>query len=98
MLPLLNCIICSDNSSIEEEAQDLGDVHKAKKIKSTGHKMITRVPLLTLGGHKEAVSAAVWLDDINICTSSWDHTLRTWDMSRAEQTQVLVGKILIVGF
>ncbi|GFS17573.1 ribosome biogenesis protein WDR12 homolog [Elysia marginata] len=82
----------ANNPSPEEkERDDSESAHQPKKIKSSGHKMITRVPLLTLGGHKEAVSSALWLDDSNVCTASWDHTLRTWDMSRAEQTQILEG-------
>ena len=80
-----------DNTSTDQnERDDSENTHQPKKMKSGGHKMITRVPLLTLGGHKEAVSAVVWLDDTNVCSSSWDHTLRLWDMSRAEQTQILV--------
>ncbi|GFN73742.1 ribosome biogenesis protein wdr12 homolog [Plakobranchus ocellatus] len=81
------------DDSATEDAESGGsmDASKPKKMKSAGHKMKTRVPLLTLAGHKEAVSSAVWLDDSNVCTASWDHTLRTWDMSRAEQTQIVEG-------
>lgn len=81
----------SNTSPEEVERTDSENIPEPKRIKKVGQKMITRVPLLTLGGHKEAVSAAVWLDDSNVCSASWDHTLRTWDMSRAEQTQILEG-------
>ncbi|BFY97523.1 hypothetical protein BsWGS_00563 [Bradybaena similaris] len=81
--------IADDTSLLEEDNDPEG--RKSKKLKNVGHKVATRVPLVTLSGHKEAVSAATWLDGSSICTASWDHTLRLWDMSRAEQTQTLEG-------
>ena len=34
---------------------------------------------MTLQGHKEAISAIQWTDTQEICTASWDHTLRLWN-------------------
>ncbi|KAI8777872.1 ribosome biogenesis protein WDR12 homolog [Biomphalaria glabrata] len=76
-----------DGLTVEEEEGE----RTKKKLKSSGKSVSTRVPLVTLSGHKEAVSSVTWLDGSTICTSSWDHTLRVWDMTRSEQTQIVEG-------
>ena len=50
-----------------------------------------QVPVLTLEGHREAISSVQWLDSHSVVTSSWDHTLRLWDLQQAKQTSELVG-------
>jgi len=36
---------------------------------------------MTLSGHKESVSAVDWTEDVEeLITSSWDHTLKLWDV------------------
>ncbi|XP_050100099.1 ribosome biogenesis protein WDR12 homolog [Anopheles aquasalis] len=40
-----------------------------------------RTPKLTLAGHREFVSGVQWIDDSTIATSSWDHTIKLWDLS-----------------
>ncbi|CAH2980881.1 unnamed protein product [Chilo suppressalis] len=39
----------------------------------------TRNPLVTLKGHREAVSAVQWLDFNTVISSGWDHLLKLWD-------------------
>lgn len=41
----------------------------------------TRTPVLTLQGHREAVSGVQWLNEQSLLTSSWDHTLKIWDLA-----------------
>ena len=45
---------------------------------------------MTLSGHNEGISSALWLSEKEVCTGSWDHTIRIWDMEKAENTATLV--------
>lgn len=53
----------------------------SKRIKG----IYTRVPLHTLKGHKETISATTWTDSYNICTASMDHTIKFWDAEVTKQ-------------
>jgi len=50
-----------------------------------------QTPLMTLKGHKEAISAVQWTDSSEICTASWDHTLRLWDAEIGGIKNEIVG-------
>jgi len=71
----------SDAESGEEGSQ-------AKKSKGGG---VTRTPLQTLGGHKEAVSGLSWLNKTELASASWDHTIKIWDMELGGLKHELVG-------
>ena len=52
-------------------------------------------PSMSLGGHTDKISGACWggsrgsKDPITAFTSSWDHTVRTWDVVRQVETLAL---------
>ena len=45
---------------------------------------------MTLSGHNEGISSVLWLSEKEVCTASWDHTIRIWDMEKSENTATLV--------
>lgn len=63
-------------------SQSIGDSDeceiKRAKLDSASKSHI-KTPIMTLKGHKEAISAVVWTGNQELATSSWDHTLRLWD-------------------
>lgn len=36
---------------------------------------------MTLQGHRECVSSVQWMDQTTLLTSSWDHTMKIWDLN-----------------
>ena len=70
----------------EEEAGEGGS--QAKRSKGVG---VTRTPLQTLAGHKEAVAGLAWLDSNDLASVSWDHTIKIWDMELGGLKSELVG-------
>ncbi|GLH12260.1 Ribosome biogenesis protein WDR12 homolog [Gryllus bimaculatus] len=92
----LECVGVSPNghlmaTAIHESSSEEQDETSAKRIKMEHGKSQVRTPLLTVKGHKEAVSAAIWTDVNEICTASWDHTLRLWDAELGGLKHEIVG-------
>lgn len=50
-----------------------------------------QTPIATIAGHREAISGVQWIDEDTILTSSWDHTLRVWDLSLRGIKQEISG-------
>ncbi|XP_026677185.1 LOW QUALITY PROTEIN: uncharacterized protein LOC103506297 [Diaphorina citri] len=53
--------------------------------------ILQKTPLITLKGHKEAISAVQWTAVDEIITSSWDHTLKIWDAELGGMKSEIVG-------
>jgi len=57
----------------------------------------SRVPMITMSGHKEAITGCVWMKDTNdssigtVATTSMDNTIRIWDIEVGETKQTLTG-------
>ena len=60
----------------------------AKRSKGGG---VTRTPMQTLGGHKEAVSGLVWTEADTLASASMDHTIKLWDVELGGLKHELVG-------
>jgi len=59
-----------------EEPQTNGSTEKDSKSEN---KSLTKTPLMTLPGHKEAISDVVYNDSNEIFSASMDHTIKLWD-------------------
>jgi len=61
-------------ATIEEPQTNGGTENEPKNSKA-----VTKTPLMTLPGHKEAISDAVYNDNNEIFSASMDHTIKLWD-------------------
>lgn len=50
-----------------------------------------RSPLVTLSGHREAVSSVNWIDQGTVISSGWDHLLKIWDCQLGGVKQEIAG-------
>lgn len=79
------------DSTEHDQKPDASDDTTRKKQKTAENKARTRVPIMTLSGHHEAITGVQWTDDKEVATCSMDHTLRLWDVDLGGMKSQLVG-------
>lgn len=62
---------------------------KKKKSDVLSPAASVKTPIITLSGHSESISSCKWLDDKTVCTGSWDHSIKIWDVYVGQETQTL---------
>lgn len=87
-IKLWSASLTTEGDKAEEESRKQLSKKKRQKIEQRG---ATRTPLLTLAGHREAVSGVEWISNIELCSVSWDHSLKVWDIENASEVSNLKG-------
>jgi len=65
--------------------------YKKRKKRKKNEPNPIQVPKLKLEGHTQTISKLHWQDQYTLLSSSWDHSLRIWDVSSAIATSTLIG-------
>jgi len=46
---------------------------------------------MTLSGHSEGISSTAWINETTLCSASWDHSIRLWDLQHATTVSTFVS-------
>ncbi|XGW23175.1 hypothetical protein V3C99_005429 [Haemonchus contortus] len=77
-----------DESTVFEK-----DARSENKPKKRKENFITKVPMVTLGGHKDAVVGLKWCpyNESHVISASWDHSIAVWDLQLAGEVSRIRG-------
>ena len=91
--------LTDQKSQTEETEPSTSKQKKLKKNDGSQSSDKNRTPIITMSGHKEAITGCVWMADTRsldtdiaeMATCSMDNTIRLWDIEVGESKQTLTG-------
>ncbi|ESN96548.1 hypothetical protein HELRODRAFT_107575 [Helobdella robusta] len=79
----------------QTNVQLIDDGRKKRRVDCQSVEASIRLPVQTFEGpevgHKGQVTSVDWLDSSKVCSSSWDHSIKLWDVHAGRMTSSIVG-------
>ncbi|KAL3844606.1 hypothetical protein ACJIZ3_002009 [Penstemon smallii] len=90
-----DCTINLWNTSASDGEGNIVSVKKRKKDGEDEEPQLEGEALSTLVGHTQCVSSVVWPQHETIYSSSWDHSIRRWNVETGKDTlSMFCGKVI----
>lgn len=85
--------------SLDEEDLAGAEANASKKAKvqpgEASAQSLEQVETTCLDGHKQSVSAVCWPEENLICSTSWDATVKCWDVSKGKLVSNLIRESVL---
>jgi len=78
-------------NTADDDNGSLRATREQKKMKTESSRLVTKIPMVTLAGHRESIHGSCWTDTSEVITASFDRSIIIWDLELAGQKNTLTG-------
>jgi len=84
------------DQQVQQSEESVSEHRKKRKLSSTKEKISEMAPIKRLLGHSQCVSCAFWLDKNSVMSSSWDHSIKLWDVENGKDLTSMSSETVVL--